>query len=64
MEQVEGVLVTPDGYWRVEAIRSGRDRWYRVWHANTVVADRASIGTVQRILADSFADLTPAEDVA
>ncbi len=57
MERVEGVLTTPDRYWRVEVIRQGRDRWYRIWHANTVVAPMAALGTVQFILGDAFADL-------
>lgn len=56
---VEGTLATPDGYWTVEAIRDGRARWYRVSHATTVVAERASLGTVQRILGDAMATLEP-----
>jgi bifunctional non-homologous end joining protein LigD len=57
MEQVEGVLATPDGYWRVEAVRDGRFQWYRIRHANTVIADKASIATVERILGPAFATL-------
>lgn len=60
MERVEGVLATPDGYWRVEVIRDGRNRCFRVWHANTIVEAKASITTVQRILGAAFADLAPA----
>lgn len=61
-EIVEGVLATPDGYWRVEVVRAGRDRWYRVTHAATVVAERAAIGTVQRILGDAFQLLEPVDN--
>lgn len=65
METVEGELGTPDGYWRVQIVRTGRDiRWYRVWHADTLVQDRASIATVQRILGDVFATLQPVEPSA
>jgi hypothetical protein len=57
VELIEGVLTTRDGYWRVEAIRYGSSSWYRVRHATTVVAEKVSIGTVQRILGPAFADL-------
>lgn len=59
---VEGTLQTPDGYWRVEVVRyPRRERWYRVWHANTVVADQAPLGTVQWILGDAMATLEPVD---
>jgi bifunctional non-homologous end joining protein LigD len=60
VERIIGAMQTPDGYWRVEVYRSGREQWYRVLHANTVVNGRAAIGTVQRILGDQYADLEPA----
>lgn len=59
MERVEAAMRTPDGYWRVEIVRDGREHWYRVRHAETVVAERAAIATVQRMLGDAFADLHP-----
>jgi hypothetical protein len=61
VERIEGALQTPDGYWRVEIIRSGRDRWYRVRHAQTVVAAKASITTVERILGPAFGMLIEAD---
>lgn len=62
METIEGTLATPDGYWRVEAVRSGRrERWFRIWHATTLVQDRAALATVQRILGDAYATLGPVE---
>jgi hypothetical protein len=61
VERIEGTLRTPDGYWTVEVVRAGRDRWYRVRHAETVVAARAAIATVERILGPAFADLVPIE---
>lgn len=54
---VEGTLRTPDSYWLVEVVRYGRARWYRVTHATTVLEERASLATVQRILGDTFAEL-------
>jgi len=59
---VQGSLQTPDGYWTVEVIRYGRARWYRVTHATTVVEERASLGTVQRILGDAMATLEPVQE--
>lgn len=53
-------MQTPDGYWRVEVVRAGRQRWYRVWHAETVVAEKAAIATVERILGDAFGTLEDA----
>lgn len=55
----------PDGYWRVEVVRTGRkQRWFRVWHASTLVQDRAALATVQRILGDAFVTLQPVEPSA
>jgi bifunctional non-homologous end joining protein LigD len=62
VETIEGVLQTPDGYWRVEAVRTGRrEHWFRVRHANTIVADRAALATVKRILGDAYATLEAVE---
>lgn len=59
---IEGALRTPDGYWRVEVVRyAGRQRWYRIIHGTTVVAERAGIGTVQDILGEDYASLEPVE---
>lgn len=59
---IEGELRTPDGYWRVQIVKSGRrERWYRIWHANTLVQDRAALATVQRVLGDAYATLQPVD---
>lgn len=59
---VESALETPDRYWRVEIVRYGpKQRWYRVTHAATVVAERAPLATVQRILGDAFVALEPVD---
>lgn len=52
-------METPDGYWRVEIIHEygRRQRWYRIIHGSTVVAQYAVIATVQRILGDALETL-------
>lgn len=59
---VEGALVSADGYWRVEIVKFGpKDRWFRIIHATTVVEERASLGTVQRVLGDAYGTLSSVE---
>jgi hypothetical protein len=58
---VESALQTPDGYWRVEVVRQGRDRFYRIIHGATVLHEQAALGTVERVLGDAFVTLQPAE---
>jgi bifunctional non-homologous end joining protein LigD len=60
--KVEGAMQTPDGEWRVEIVRRGRDRWYRIVHGDDVI-DRLSIATVQRILAEADVDVGDLVDV-
>lgn len=48
---VEGAMQTPDGAWRVEIVRHGRTRWYRIVHGGDVY-DWLSIAAVERILAE------------
>jgi hypothetical protein len=58
---IEGALQTPDGYWRVDVVRyAPKQRWYRVTHATTVVAERASLETVRRVLGEAFDSLEQA----
>ena len=56
-------MATPDGYWRVEVVRvpMTKQRWYRIWHAQTLVAERATIGMVQAMLGEQYADLQPVD---
>ncbi|MEV4706653.1 hypothetical protein [Couchioplanes caeruleus] len=49
MGDVEGAMQTPDGAWRVEVVRRGRTRWYRIVHGDDVL-DWLSIAAVERIL--------------
>ncbi|MEU4622007.1 non-homologous end-joining DNA ligase [Actinoplanes sp. NPDC023801] len=61
--QVEGAFQTPDGRWRVEVVRRGRDHFYRLLHGDNVI-DGLFIASVQRLLAEAgidFADLIEAE---
>jgi hypothetical protein len=52
---VEGAMQTPDGAWRIEVVRRGRTRWYRVVHGEDVL-DRLSIASVERILDEAGVD--------
>ena len=42
-------MQTPDGQWRVEIVRRGDSRWYRIVHGDDVI-DWLSIAAVERIL--------------
>lgn len=59
--EVEGAMQTPDGAWRVEVVRRGRTRWYRVVHGDEV-HDWLSISSVERILDDAGVDRESLED--
>ena len=61
---IEYAMRTPDGDWRVEVIKRGRTRWYRITHQDNEI-DWLSIAAVQRILGEAgidMADLTEATD--
>jgi hypothetical protein len=53
---IEGAMQTPDGAWRVEVVRRGRTRWYRILHGEDEL-DWLSIAAVQRILAEAGVDM-------
>jgi hypothetical protein len=53
--EVEGAMQTPDGAWRVEVVRRGRTRWYRIVHGEDVL-DWLSIAAVERILDEAGVD--------
>ena len=48
-------MQTPDGAWRVEVVRRGRTRWYRIVHGEDVL-DWLSIAAVERILDEAGVD--------
>jgi hypothetical protein len=60
---IEGAMQTPDGAWRVEVVRRGRTRWYRILHGEDEV-DWLSIAAVQRILAEAGIDMAALVDAA
>lgn len=53
---------SPDGAWRVEVVRRGRTRWYRVVHGDNEV-DWLSIAAVERILGEAGVDLADLVEV-
>jgi len=48
-------MQTPDGAWRVEVVRRGRTRWFRIVHGEDVI-DWLSIAAVERILDEAGVD--------
>jgi len=48
-------MQTPDGAWRIEVVRRGRTRWYRLVHGDEVI-DWLSISAVERILEENGID--------
>jgi hypothetical protein len=62
VETVEGTLQTPDGQWRVEIVRRGRTRWYRIVHGDDVL-DWLSIAAVERILEEAGVDMAQLVEV-
>lgn len=61
--EVEGAMQTPDGSWRVEVVRRGRTRWYRVVHGDEAL-DWLSIAGVERILREHGVDMDTLVDVS
>lgn len=53
-------MQTPDAEWRVEVVRRGSARWYRIVHGDNEL-DWLSIAAVERILAESGVDMAQLE---
>jgi bifunctional non-homologous end joining protein LigD len=53
---VEGAMQTPDGRWRIEVVRRGASRWYRILHDDNTL-DWLSITDVETILRDVGVDM-------
>lgn len=49
-------MQTPDGRWRIEIVRRGRSRWYRIVNGDNEI-DWLSISAVERILAEAGVDM-------
>jgi bifunctional non-homologous end joining protein LigD len=58
---VEGAMQTRDGRWRVEIVRRGRDRCYRLIQDGTAL-DGLAIATVERLLTEAGCDLADLVD--
>jgi len=54
-EAVQAAMQTPDGQWRVEIVRRGDSRWYRLVHGDDLI-DWLSIAAVERILDQAGVD--------
>ena len=50
--RVEAAMQTPDGRWRVEVVRRGRTRWYRILNGDNEL-DWLTIASVERILGEA-----------
>lgn len=62
---VEAAMCTPDAQWRIEVVKRGRARWYRVVNeARDVELDWLSIAAVERVLADAGVDMADLVDAA
>jgi bifunctional non-homologous end joining protein LigD len=61
--RILGAMQTPDGAWRVEAVRRGRESlWYRIIHGDNQI-DMLTISMVQQILADAGVDMAQLDEV-
>jgi hypothetical protein len=49
-------MQTPDGRWRIEVVRRGASRWYRILHDDNTL-DWLSITDVETILRDVGVDM-------
>ncbi|MDY7089810.1 MAG: non-homologous end-joining DNA ligase [Actinomycetota bacterium] len=60
--RVIGAMQTPDGRWRVEAVRRGRQDFFRLIHGDNIV-DGLVIATVERLLEEAGVHLADLVDV-
>jgi hypothetical protein len=54
--EVEGALQAPDGRWRVEIVRRGRDQFFRLIHGDNVI-DGLDVESVEQMLAEAGIDM-------
>ncbi len=58
-------MQTPDGAWRVEVVKRGRSRWFRVVNeTRDVELDWLSITAVERILGEAGVDMATLASVS
>ncbi|MET8147828.1 hypothetical protein ACIBSW_24735 [Actinoplanes sp. NPDC049668] len=60
--EVEFAMQTPDGAWRIEIIKRGRTRWYRIVHDDNIL-DWLSIAAVQRLLREAGVDMADLTEI-
>jgi bifunctional non-homologous end joining protein LigD len=60
---IESAIQAPGGTWRVEVVKRGRGRWYRIVHGDDVI-DWLALGSVERILGEAGVDLGAMVDAA
>jgi bifunctional non-homologous end joining protein LigD len=57
---IDGTMQTPDGHWRVDIMRRGDSRWYRIHHQDNEF-DWLDVSDVERLLTDAGVDLSHLE---
>jgi hypothetical protein len=65
--KILGAMATPDGRWRFEVVRQGREQRYRMFRDGQLLPYRGAVGMFERLLADDgygMADLIDVSDQA
>jgi hypothetical protein len=56
-------MQTWDGAWRVETVKRGQTRWYRILHDDNVI-DWLTIAAVHRLLGEAGVDMADLSEAA
>jgi bifunctional non-homologous end joining protein LigD len=59
--KIEGALQTLDGAWRVEIVKRGKTRWYRIVSGDNEL-DWLSIKAVERVLSEAGVEIADLVD--
>jgi hypothetical protein len=59
---IEYAMQTPDGAWRVEVVRRGRSRWYRLINGDNEL-DWLSIAAVHRLLGEAGIEVSDLDEI-
>jgi hypothetical protein len=59
---IEYAMQTPDGAWRVEVVKRGRSRWYRLVNGDNEL-DWLSIAAVHRLLGEAGIEVSDLDEV-
>lgn len=60
---VQAAMQTPDGAWRVEIVRRGTSRWYRLVNGDNEL-DWLTIAGVERLLGEAGVDISRLVDAS